>query len=75
MIHIGISFDLGGYTDHTVIPDRAGYLLRLGMTDEMEYDPDGTEKPGPADISEMLKDMSFRDEVSPFCSNNKTNIS
>lgn len=55
-IHLGISFDLGGYTDHTVIPDRAGYLLRLGMTDEMEYDPDGTEKPGPADISEMLKD-------------------
>ena len=41
-VHLGISFDAGGYSDYAAIPDRAGYLLKLGNTDEIEYDPDGT---------------------------------
>lgn len=41
-VHIGISFDAGAYNDYTVIPDRAGFLLRLGDSDEIEYDESGT---------------------------------
>ena len=62
-VHLGISFDAGGYLDYTVIPDRAGYLLKLGTTDEIEYDLDGTEEPKSLDINDMLKDFSFWEGV------------
>ncbi|MCM1176250.1 MAG: hypothetical protein NC308_05565 [Clostridium sp.] len=53
---LGISFDSGGYTDYTVIPDRTGFMLRLGNGDEIEYDIDGTEEPAPDPVPDPEPD-------------------
>lgn len=54
-VSIGISFDSGGYTDYVVIPDRAGYMLKLGSSDEIEYDLENTVEPEPETIDGYLK--------------------
>ncbi len=54
-IALGISFDQAGFMDYVVIPDRAGFNLRLSKTDEIEYDLEGTEEPAPETIDGCLK--------------------
>lgn len=63
-ISLGISFDAGGYNDYTVIPDRSGFMLKLGNSEEIEYDLDGTEEPEPETIDGYLKtDWAFWTDI------------